>query len=207
MLKIHPSGYYAWRVHPESLRAKEDRHTLGRRLMKSYTMLFLFCAHIPLTISSAFAGVPPEYVEPTRAHMKSLGFKFAINKNGSSSSIEWHFPKVVRNKLFALAPHSTNIVVTDRAGKVIARTTNRVSDQSMALYTSYNHEVSDVSVAVSYTCGRSSEKECYGATTFIIPSVSKFIRANPDALNLRPKCQRVTDMVIDCTQYESEEHP
>jgi putative transposase len=29
MLKIHPSGYYAWRVNPESLRAKEDRRLLG----------------------------------------------------------------------------------------------------------------------------------------------------------------------------------
>lgn len=29
MLKIHPSGYYAWRVKPESLRAKEDRRLLG----------------------------------------------------------------------------------------------------------------------------------------------------------------------------------
>ena len=29
MLKIHPSGYYAWRLNPESLRAKEDRRLLG----------------------------------------------------------------------------------------------------------------------------------------------------------------------------------
>jgi len=29
MLKLHPSGYYAWRVNPESLRAKEDRRLLG----------------------------------------------------------------------------------------------------------------------------------------------------------------------------------
>jgi putative transposase len=29
MLKIHPSGYYAWRTSPESLRAKEDRRLLG----------------------------------------------------------------------------------------------------------------------------------------------------------------------------------
>jgi len=29
VLKIHPSGYYAWRVNPESLRAKEDRRLLG----------------------------------------------------------------------------------------------------------------------------------------------------------------------------------
>lgn len=29
MLKLHPSGYYAWRVSPESLRAKKDRRLLG----------------------------------------------------------------------------------------------------------------------------------------------------------------------------------
>nr|WP_143054575.1 IS3 family transposase [Massilia timonae] len=29
MLKLHPSGYYAWRVNPESLRAKENRRLLG----------------------------------------------------------------------------------------------------------------------------------------------------------------------------------
>jgi putative transposase len=29
MLKLHPSGYYAWRINPESLRAKEDRRLLG----------------------------------------------------------------------------------------------------------------------------------------------------------------------------------
>jgi putative transposase len=29
MLKIHPSGYYAWRLNPESLRAKQDRRPLG----------------------------------------------------------------------------------------------------------------------------------------------------------------------------------
>jgi hypothetical protein len=40
-----------------------------------------------------------------------------------------------------------------------------------------------------------------------IPSVSKFILANPDALNLRPKCQKVTEVIVDCTKYESEEHP
>jgi putative transposase len=29
VLKIHPSGYYAWRVNPESARAKENRRLLG----------------------------------------------------------------------------------------------------------------------------------------------------------------------------------
>jgi hypothetical protein len=176
--------------------------------MKSCAILFLFCAHIPFATLSAFATAPPEYVEPTRAEMKSLGFKFAINRDNAGSSIDWRFPKHVRNKSFTLAPHSTTIVVTDLAGKVIARTTNWISDNPfMSLDTSYDHKVSDVSVAVTYACGRGSKKGCYGATTFSIPSVSKFILANPDAVNLRPKCRRVTDVIVDCTKYESEEHP
>ena len=28
-LKVHPSGYYAWLVEPESVRAKEDQRLLG----------------------------------------------------------------------------------------------------------------------------------------------------------------------------------
>ena len=34
MLKIHPGGYYAWRLNPESLRAKEDRRLLPAHLRR-----------------------------------------------------------------------------------------------------------------------------------------------------------------------------
>lgn len=140
--------------------------------------------------------------------MKSLGFKFAINRQADSSSIDWHFPKYIRNNSFSLTPHSTAVVVKDVAGNVIARTTNWISDNEIKILTSsFNHEISDISISVTYACGRSSKKGCYGATTFSIPSVSKYILANPDAVNLRPKCSRVTDMIVDCTKYDSEEHP
>lgn len=29
MLGVHPSGYYAWQLNPQSLRAQEDRRLLG----------------------------------------------------------------------------------------------------------------------------------------------------------------------------------
>lgn len=29
MLQLHPSGYYAWKAHPESRRAADDRRLLG----------------------------------------------------------------------------------------------------------------------------------------------------------------------------------
>jgi len=176
--------------------------------MKSHSVSFLLCASILITTSSALANVPPEYAEPTRAQMKSLGFKFAINKNNAISSIDWHFPKHVLNREFSLVPDTTDIIVKDLSGNVIARATNGISGSPiMSVDTSYNHKVSDVSISVTYACGRSRKKGCYGATTFSIPSVSKFILANPDALNLRPKCQKVTDVIVDCTKYESEEHP
>jgi len=176
--------------------------------MKSHSVSFLLCAYILITTSSALANVPPEYAEPTRAQMKSLGFKFAINKNNAISSIDWHFPKHVLTREFSLVPDTTDIIVKDLSGNVIARATNGISGSPiMSVDTSYNHKVSDVSISVTYACGRSSKKGCYGATTLSIPSVSKFILANPDALNLRPKCQKVTEVIVDCTKYESEEHP
>lgn len=178
--------------------------------MKICTMLFVFYVCMPLTIFSAFAGVPPEYVEPTRSEMKSLGFKFAITKDNVGSSLDWRYPKHVRNQHSSLGPSTTEVTVKNTAGKVIARITNSVSStEFMALSTSFDHKVSDVSVSVTYACTNKSRSKngCYGATTYSIPSVSKFIAANPDALNLRPKCRKVTEMVIDCTKYESAEHP
>jgi len=152
--------------------------------MKSHSVSFLLCAYILITTSSALANVPPEYAEPTRAQMKSLGFKFAINKNNAISSIDWHFPKHVLTREFSLVPDTTDIIVKDLSGNVIARATNGISGSPiMSVDTSYNHKVSDVSISVTYACGRSSKKGCYGATTLSIPSVSKFILANPDALN------------------------
>lgn len=98
-------------------------------------------------------------------------------------------------------------MIKNSAGEVIAGTIDSVAvNQFMALGTSYDHKVADVSVSVTYACINRSKSGCYGATTFSIPSVSKFIVANPDALNLQPKCRNVTSMIIDCTQYESAEH-
>lgn len=176
--------------------------------MNPCAMLSLLCVLMPFTTLSAFASVPPDYIEPTRAEMKTLGFKFAIQRRGSSSSIELRFPKHVRAKGFSLVPDTTQIVVKNSAGEVIATTTNWVSDNEfMSVETSYNHEVSDVSVSVTYACERRRKNDCYGASTFSIPSISKFIVANPDAVNLRPRCRNVTSILIDCTKYESDEHP
>lgn len=61
--------------------------------------LLLFCVLFPFT-TSASAFVPPEYVEPTRAEMKSLDFKFSFKRDDAGSSIDWRYPKRVRNQHF-----------------------------------------------------------------------------------------------------------
>jgi hypothetical protein len=157
---------------------------------------------------SANASVPPEYKEPTRAEMKSLGFKYRILKDAAGSTIDWHFPKSVRGERFSLVPHSTTVIVRNLAGEEIARTTNWVAGNNfMSIETSYDHKVSDVSMSITYACASKGESGCYGATTLSIPSVSKFMDANPDLVNLRPKCRNITSLVIDCTKYESDEYP
>lgn len=156
----------------------------------------------------ANASVPPEYKEPTRAEMKSLGFKYRLLKGASGSTMNWHFPKSVRGERFALVPHSTTVIVRNLAGEEIARTTNWVAGNNfMSIETSYDHKVSDVSMSITYACASKGDSGCYGATTLSIPSVSKFMDANPDLVNLRPKCRNITSMVIDCTKYESDEYP
>lgn len=156
----------------------------------------------------ATASVPPDYKEPTRAEMKSMGFKYRLMKDEAGSSIDWNFPKSVRGERFALVPHSTQVIVRNLAGEEIAKTDNWVAGNNfMSILTSYDHKISDVSLSITYACARKDTSGCYGATTLSIPSVSKFIDANPDLVNLRPKCRNVTSMIIDCTKYESDEYP
>jgi hypothetical protein len=156
----------------------------------------------------ANASVPPEYKELTRAEMKSLGFKYRLLKDAAGSTMDWHFPKSVRGDRFTLVPHSSRVIVRNLAGDEIGRTTNWVAGNNfMSIETSYDHKVSDVSLSITYTCPGKGESGCYGATTLGILSVSKFMDANPDLVNLRPKCRNITSLVIDCTKYESDEYP
>lgn len=169
---------------------------------------FLFFALLLITTMNAFASVPPDYKEPTRVEMRALGFKYKIQKDEVSSSFDLRFPKSVRNERFTLVRHSTDVVVKNLAGEVIAKTINWVAgNEFMSIVTSYDHKISDLSVSITYTCARRGEKGCYGATTLSIPSVSKFIDANPDLVNLRPKCRNVTSTVVDCTKYDNAEYP
>lgn len=168
----------------------------------------VFFALALLSASRAIASVPPDYKEPARAEMKKLGFKYRLSKNATGSSIDLHFPKSVRTGRFTLVPHSTDVIVNDLAGVEISRSTNWVADSDFrSVLSSYNHKVADVSVSVTYACGKTGDSECYGAATFSIPSVSKFIDANPDIVNLRPICRNITRLIIDCTKYASDEYP
>jgi len=188
--------------------ASNDRIDYERIGMNQWHKCFLLFALVLITSSRAFASVPPEYKEPTRAEMKALGFKYKIQRDDASSSIDLRFPKSVRNQRFTLIPHSTEVIVKNLEGGVIARTTNWVKgNEFMSIVTSYEHKVSDLSVSVTYTCAKWGENGCYGATTLSIPSVSRFINANPDLVNLRPKCRNVTETVIDCTKYDHDEYP
>jgi hypothetical protein len=158
--------------------------------------LLFFCA--PRT----WATVPPDYVELTRAEMQSRQFAFKIHRYDAMSSIELNFPKQALGRDFWLVPYSTYIVVKTKAGEVIASTHNRVENNEVLLIdASYNHLISDVSVSITYGCARTSG--CHGATTFAIPSISKLIEANPDALNLPLHCREVPGSVVkmyDCTE-------
>lgn len=168
----------------------------------------LFFALVFIATLRAFASVPPDYKEPTRAEMRSLGFKYKIQRGGVKSSIDLRFPKSVRSERFALVPHSTDVVVRKLTGEVIAETTNWVAgNEYMSIVTSYDHTVSDLSVSITYTCAMRGKNGCYGATTLSIPSVSKFIDANPDLVNLRPRCRNVSSVVVDCTKYDNDEYP
>jgi len=176
--------------------------------MNRCSKLFVLVAFMLFSTLRASASVPPEYKEPTRAEMKSLGFKYRILKDEAGSSISWYFPKSVRGERFALVPHSTEVVVRNLSGDEIATTTNWVAGNNFRLIlTSYNHEISDVSLSITYACARNAGSGCFGATTLSIPSASKFMDENPDLVNLRPKCRNITSMVVDCTKYESDEYP
>lgn len=156
----------------------------------------------------AFASVPPELKEPTRAELRDLGFKYKIQRDEVNSTIDLRFPEKVRFGRFALVPHTTDVVVKTPAGEVIARSSNWISDNRFrSIVTSYNHKISDLAVSVTYACATKAERGCYGATTISIPSSSKFINANPDLVNIRPKCRNVTSIVVDCTKYEHPEYP
>ena len=176
--------------------------------MDKYAKFFLLFVFVLFSSMRANASTPPEYKEPTRAEMKSLGFKYRLLKDEAGSSIDWHFPKSIRGERFALVPHSTSIVVKNLAGEKIATSTNWVEGNNfMSILTSYDHKVANVSLSITYTCARKNGSGCYGATTLSIPSVSKFMDANPDLVNLRPKCRNITGMIIDCTKYENDEYP
>jgi hypothetical protein len=150
--------------------------------------------------SKAFAAVPPDYIELTSVEMKSWGFKVKIQRDDANSSIDLSFPKSMLRGKYGLAPHSTEVIVKNPAGEVIARTANWVADSGLnSIVTSYDHKVSDLSVSVTYACKRNGNSECYGATAFSISSVSQFINANPDVVNVRPKCRNVTSNIIDCS--------
>jgi hypothetical protein len=149
---------------------------------------FLFLALSLIATLNAFASVPPDYKEPSRAEMHALGFEYQIQRNEAGSSIDLRFPKSVRNERFTLVPHSTDVVVRNLAGEVIARTNNWVGgNEFMSVVSSYDHKISDISVSITYACATRSKRGCYGATTLSIPSVSRFIDANPDLVNPRPK--------------------
>lgn len=169
---------------------------------------FLFIVFMCIGSLQAIASAPPDHKEPSRAEMKSLGFKYRLLRDAGGSTIDLHFPKSVPGERFTLVPHSTAVVVKNSAGEVIARTINWVADNEfLSVLTSYDHKISDLSVSITYVCPRKGSKGCYGATTYSIPSVSAFIDANPDIVNLRPKCRNITSIIVDCTKYESDEYP
>ena len=176
--------------------------------MTRLPVVLLFTAIMLFPALRAYSSAPPEYKEPTRAEMKDLGFKLKIDRYGDTSSIDLRFPKQVLGEQFALSLHSTDRVVNNFAGGVIARATNWNEDNGMMpIVTAYNHRVSDVSVSVTYACAREAKRGCYGAATFRIPSVSKFIDANLDLVNLLPTCRKVTSTIFDCTENTELDRP
>ena len=176
--------------------------------MTRLPVALVFSALILFPALDADASSPPDYKEPTRSEMKDLGFKLKMDRYRDTSSIELRFPKQVLGERFTLALHSTDLVVSNFAGEVIARTTNwNEGNGMMSIVTAYNHDVSDVYVSVTYACARKARRGCYGATTFQIASVSKFIDANPDRVNLPPICRNATSTVLDCTDSTKSNRP
>lgn len=168
----------------------------------------LFSALLFFSTFGALASVPPDYREPTIAQMINLGFKFRIRRDAEDTSFELHFPKILRTDRFTLVPQMTDVIVKSIAGEAIAKTTNWVAQNKFMLVDmSYRQKESDLSVSVTYTCPANGYKGCYGATILSIPSVSEFINKNPDLVNVRPKCRKVSNSIIDCTKYGRPEYP
>jgi hypothetical protein len=156
----------------------------------------LLLALLLFSISKAFATTPPDYLELTSAEINNRKFKFDIRKIDTRSSIELNFPKQVFVNGFWLAPDSTYVKIKNKAGKEIGWTINYIKGSAAhSIITSYNHDVSDLSVSITYRCEHPSG--CFGSATFGISSISSFIEANPDADGLQPKCHQITGQMIE----------
>ena len=155
-------------------------------------------------MSGALAMIPPYYVELTSAELRNRKFKFDIQRIDTQSSIDLHFPEKVFVNGFWLVPSSTYVVVKNESGKVIAWTITYIKGNTpKSIVASYDHHVSDVSVSVAYKCEHAAG--CFGAATFGISSISKFIEVNPDADGLQPKCHKVTGQmveIVNCKELE-----
>jgi hypothetical protein len=162
-------------------------------LVKREVLLLVFAL---FSMSRALATVPPDYFELTSTELTNRKFKFDIQRIDTQSSIDLDFPEQVFVNGFWLVPSSTYVVVKNKDGKVIAWTINYIKGSApKSIVTSYDHDVSDVSVSVTYKCEHATG--CFGAATFGISSISKFIEANPDADGLQPKCHKFTGEMVE----------
>lgn len=165
-------------------------------LVKRSVGAVLILAFGLFNMSGALATIPPSYFELTSAELTNWKFKFDIQRIDTQSAIDLNFPEQVFVNGFWLVPSSTYVVVKNESERVIAWTINYVKGNTpKSIVTSYDHHVSDVSVSVTYKCGHATG--CFGAATFGISSISKFIEANPDADGLQPKCHKVTGQMVE----------
>lgn len=156
----------------------------------------LLLAFVFFSMSGAWATSPPNYVELTSAELANRKFKFDIQRIDTRSSIELNFPGKAYINGFWLVPSSTYVVVKNKDGKVIAWTINYVKASTpMSIMTSYDHDISDMSVSITYKCEHPTG--CFGAATFGISSISKFIEANPHADGLQPKCHKFRGQMVE----------
>lgn len=171
---------------------------------RTYTIFVFFSLMLAVTLPALATPAPPTQVELTRAEMQNKQFTFKIRKDGARTSINLHFPGRLLAKEFRLVPHSTSVLIRNKAGDDIAMTDNWVANNEvLSIDTSYNHLTADASVAITYVCAKAGNDGCYGATIFRMSSISKFIEANPDAVNLPLTCKKVPGTAIemfDCTQ-------
>jgi len=172
--------------------------TVRQRIKPVFLLLAL------MVFGMAKALPPPlDQVELTSAEMKSRKIAFKIHRY-QESSIELRLPKRLRVKDSWLVPYSTYLVVKNKAGDMIASTTNQVLDNENPSFSGvYDHAVSDLSVSITYGCPQTDRGSCHGATRFVMSSVSRFFDANPDAVNVPLKCRKVVDAPLDmydCTE-------